>query len=488
MIRKWRLRVAASCAVLLWTGCASSEGSAPPEPAATVEATTSVADTDGAVAENAEAGEGQTELFSMEDHIRWLIGVLDAGQFDPAEANQRFDASFLAQVPVAALDAPLGQIAPPESAPWRVVDDHREDLVAEIIVESAIGARITITLALAATSPHRIEGLHLQPAETELPNDYTLAQLDLDLAAFAPDRALGIYDVTNGECDAIHELDAHRPLAIGSIFKLWVLAELAHQIREGAVTWDEPLPVQADLRSNPAGQVFQLDDGDTLSLREYAEAMISISDNTATDHLIGRLGREAVETAVVRAGVAQPELNRPLLATRELFWLKYLADPPNPPDWNTADTEGRRAILAGLDGTTVPWVLDPTLASASNAEGLPQDRPRNLEIEYFASSRDLCHTLIHLDELASTPGLEPVGGILSINPGAQLDPDTWTEVRFKGGSEPGVFALAWWLARDDGRRFVVTGVLNDPDTALDEIAASDLINNAIDLIPPRNAP
>ena len=42
MIRKWRLRVAASCAVLLWTGCASSKRTAPPEPAAAVEATTSV--------------------------------------------------------------------------------------------------------------------------------------------------------------------------------------------------------------------------------------------------------------------------------------------------------------------------------------------------------------------------------------------------------------------------------------------------------------
>jgi hypothetical protein len=84
--------------------------------------------------------------------------------------------------------------------------------------------------------------------------------------------------------------------------------------------------------------------------------------------------------------------------------------------------------------------------------------------------------------LASTSGLEPVADILSINPGARLDTNTWTEVRFKGGSEPGVFALTWWLERDDGRQFVVTGLLNDPDSAFNELAAADLINNAIELI------
>ncbi len=354
----------------------------------------------------------------MDDHIGWLIGVLDAGEFDPAEVTERFDPSFLAQIPVAALNAPLGQLAPPGSAPWRVLSDTRDDRTAEIAVESADGTHLTITLALAGTEPYRIEGLLLQPTETELPEGYTLTRLDTDMAALAPETALGIYDVTNGSCEVIHEHNGDRPLAIGSIFKLWVLAELANQIHKGFADWDEPLAVQADLRSNPAGGVFQLDDGDTLTLREHAEAMISISDNTATDHLIDRLGREPVETAMARAGVVEPSLNQPLLATRELFWLKYLAEAPNPPDWYDADTDGRRTILAALDGETVPWVLNPALATEPNAKGLTQDQPRNLDIEYFASAQDLCRTLIHLDDLSSESGLEPVADILSINPGA----------------------------------------------------------------------
>lgn len=230
------------------------------------------------------------------------------------------------------------------------------------------------------------------------------------------------------------------------------------------------------------GQVFQRSDGDTLTLREYAEVMISISDNTATDHLIDRLGRESIEAAMTRAGVTDPAPNQPFLATREVFWLKYSTQEPNPSDWYDADVAGRRDILDSPEGKTVPWVDDPRVVAEANADGVPLGQPRNLDIEYIASPQDLCRTLVHLDELASTPGLEPVADILSLNPGVPLDPDTWTDVRFKGGSEPGVVALAWWPGRSDGRQFVVAGALNDPDLAFDQIAATQLITNAIGLI------
>jgi len=88
--------------------------------------------------------------------------------------------------------------------------------VAEITVESADGTRLTITLGLASTEPHEIEGLLLQPADTDLPEGYTLAQLEADMAAFAPQTALRIYDVTNGSCDAVHERNGDQPVAVGS--------------------------------------------------------------------------------------------------------------------------------------------------------------------------------------------------------------------------------------------------------------------------------
>lgn len=76
-------------------GCASIDATAPAEPSAAVDATSTTG-----------AGDApEAAVFTVDDHIGWLIGVLDAGEFDHAEATERFDTSFLAQVPVATLNA-----------------------------------------------------------------------------------------------------------------------------------------------------------------------------------------------------------------------------------------------------------------------------------------------------------------------------------------------------------------------------------------------
>ena len=49
--------------------------------------------------------------------------------------------------------------------------------------------------------------------------------------------------------------------------------------------------------------------------------MISISDNTAADMLIARLGRTAVEDALKTSGMADPSRDRPFLTSRESFTL-----------------------------------------------------------------------------------------------------------------------------------------------------------------------
>jgi len=59
---------------------------------------------------------------------------------------------------------------------------------------------------------------------------------------------------------------------------------------------------------------------------ELANRMISISDNTATDHLLLTVGREAVESIQAAMGHSAPGLNAPFITTRELFVLKVTAD------------------------------------------------------------------------------------------------------------------------------------------------------------------
>ncbi|MGF1598931.1 MAG: serine hydrolase [Acidimicrobiales bacterium] len=271
---------------------------------------------------------------------------------------------------------------------------------------------------------------------------------------------------------------------LGSVFKLWLLADLADRIAAGEATWDEKVPVDDRYKSSPDGEVFTMEPGTEISLEELAMLMISISDNSATDHLMAYLGRDRVEAVLDRIGVADPAANVPMLSTQALFQLKFVAAGPSSDDWRALDEEGRRTLLADIDEAVLPWVQDPDAFDLINADGVPVDQPRDLDLEWFATPGDLCRTLTYLADRAETPGLEPVAAILEANPGLGLpfDRDRWPTIRFKGGSEPGVVAGAWWFEGDDGRRYVVAGGLADPESPVPEIDGALALASAITLV------
>ena len=65
-----------------------------------------------------------------------------------------------------------------------------------------------------------------------------------------------------------------------------VLAEVAREIASGRRSWNDTLAIRDEWKSLPSGTMQNLPEGTEVTLREAAEAMISISDNTATDHLV----------------------------------------------------------------------------------------------------------------------------------------------------------------------------------------------------------
>src|SRR5690606_4999120 len=167
-------------------------------------------------------------------------------------------------------------------------------------------------------------------------------------------------------------------------------------------------------------------------------------DNTATDHLVSLLGRETVEQAQAAYGHGAPDVNRPLLTTRELFQLKWQVDDAARAGYLDAGEAERRAFLDELAGEP----LEVDLAGATGPVA-PDD------LEWFASAGELCSALARLDQTAAQPGLEPVAEALGTNPLVRLD-DTgqWTRFAAKGGSEPGVLSYTFLLERaDDGRAF-----------------------------------
>lgn len=484
---------------LLAAACSSSDGGddqAVEPTTSTAESTTTTATdtTTTAVETTTTTSEPEPDSVASDMPARtqldWFVEILNApGEPDTAAIEERFSPEFLEQVSVDQIVGFFPQLFTLAEPPF-VVEEFEEgptNLQGEAVLLGTNGARLTAQISVTADPPHLIEGLLLNPVTAELPATVSIEAIDEQLNNRAAQSSLGVYDVTGGSCEAVHELRTTTPIVLGSVFKLWVLGALAHEIDAGRAAWDETTIVTDALRSSPDGQIFELDTGSEVTLLELAEVMISISDNTATDILISRLGREVVEAEMQRAGVADPSANVPLLSTGNLFELKFLADPPNSDDYRELDEAGRRALLAELDRAVLPWV-DPEitleeLAESTNADGVPSDQPRDLDLEWFATAPDLCRTLVRLGQLAETTGLEPVASILEMNAGAGIpfDRDRWPTIRFKGGSEPGVLAGAWWFERADGQRFVVAGGVSDPDEPVGQDAILTLAS-AIQLV------
>jgi beta-lactamase class A len=201
--------------------------------------------------------------------------------------------------------------------------------------------------------------------------------------------------------------------------------------------------------------------------------MISQSDNTATDHLIDRLGREAVEESFASMGHSHPELNTPLLMTREWFAIKM----------RFSDRDIHRYELAG-EATRREIIQEMAIPNAATlAEWEPWLAFRAIDtIEWFASATDLCTAMASLLETARHEGMQPVLDALSLQPGITFDPAVWSYVGYKGGYETGVKSDVWLLQRVDGRWFVMAGIINNIQAEIDGYGFTDLMIAAADLL------
>ena len=296
---------------------------------------------------------------------------------------------------------------------------------------------------------------------------------DSSFETVAPRTGFLAAEVVDGACEPVHALRAEAPIAIASVFKLWVLAELVAQVESGDAEWDEPLAIRQEWKSLPSGSMIAYADGAEFPLSLYAEQMIRESDNTATDHLIHHLGRERIEADLVRFGHASPELNLPLLTTREFFTFKIGMTERQVAEYLAATESDRRTMLGEV---VDPYpLLDVGWGTWNSPELIDT-------VEWFASPGDICRVLAYLYGRSSEPGMGPLWGIMMQNRGGAIDAGRWPEAGFKGGFEAGVYNLTWLLRRGDDRIFVLTAGFNDPARFVDQGWCGVLALQAIDLL------
>ena len=78
--------------------------------------------------------------------------------------------------------------------------------------------------------------------------------------------------------------------------------------------------------------------------------------------------------------------------------------------------------------------------------------------------------------------MAPVLNALSLQPGITFDPADWSYVGYKGGYETGVRSDVWLLQRNDGRWFVLAGIVNNYQAEIDHYGHTNLMIAAADLL------
>ncbi len=98
-------------------------------------------------------------------------------------------------------------------------------------------------------------------------------------------------------------LDEEEPVVAASVFKIWVLLELCRQAFGGEGSLTERIRVASEDRVlGPTGLSVLLDEAE-LSVRDLAASMMSVSDNTATDVLMARVGLDRIQEGLRRLGL-----------------------------------------------------------------------------------------------------------------------------------------------------------------------------------------
>jgi len=101
-----------------------------------------------------------------------------------------------------------------------------------------------------------------------------------------------------------------------SSIKLTVLLELMRQAQEGKLSLDEKHTVRRSemTRGDTEPILTMLGDGTvTMTLRDLAIFMVVLSDNTATNILIDRLGMDNINAGVIRLGLKETRLRRRMI-------------------------------------------------------------------------------------------------------------------------------------------------------------------------------
>ena len=398
-----------------------------------------------------------------------LIAILNGG----GDVAATFAPEFLAQIPEAQIRGIAAQLTGQLGKAVKVASLKPAGTTRAVLVIGFEKGSATMQVALDPGPTAKIAGLGITGTQTAAVAGFaTLADVAAAFKALPGQTGFVVADLAP-KAAPLAALEADRPLAIGSTFKLVILAELVRAIDAGVRKWDDAIVL--DGTELPAGGFNKMPKGTSVPLRKLAEEMIRISDNSATDIMIRTLWREKIEAMQARLGIKAPAANVPFLTTMEAFKLKGVAQGALGRRYLALDVKGKRKLLAGEVAATPGSAI-----GALFADGKPVLIDK---LEWFASPSDLARTMAWFDAHRATVGGKEAMRILGINPGVSpAVARKFAYVGYKGGSEPGVISMTALVRDKSDKARVVSASWNNPVAAVDELAFIALVNHAVELL------
>lgn len=334
-----------------------------------------------------------------------------------------FSTAFLSQIPVTKVDGILAQLTS-SLGDYGGIEGSHGDFIARF-------AKGTQEVLVHLDAQNNIDSLLFKPPKLTTSLDDALRALQRSSGTLS-------YVIIEGRSERA-ALNASTPLAIGSTFKLAVLAALRDRVARGELHWADVVSLDPQWKSLPSGVMQTWPDELPVTLATYAAQMISISDNPAADALIRIVGPSALAPYAGK--------NTPFLTTREVFVMKSTPGAARGAAFRAAsNTAERVAVLHAVDTMALPR------AGEVIAEPL-------LDLEWHYSVRELCALM---DRVADLP-------LMTINAGV-ADPGAFRRVAYKGGSDSGVVNLTTHVTTRRGTQICFSATVNDATKPVDESA------------------
>jgi beta-lactamase class A len=387
-----------------------------------------------------------------------LITILRDAKVDEAT----FAPAFLAQVPATQVEGVARQLREANGTVIGVESVTAESATQAVVTIGYANATVTARIALEAPEPHRFIGLLITGVERR---GDSFAMVVDEMKKLPGTTALLVSKLGDDAPAPLAELSAETPLATGSMFKLFVLAELARATEAKERAWTDVVPLGT--ASLPSGVTQNWPKGLPVTLATLATQMISISDNTATDTLIEALGHPKIDA--MRASVGTTAGALPVLSTLDAFALKMPANEALRKRWIAGGLSERRQVLNDLQ----------TTVSALNASVLAGPPLHIDTVEWPATMTEIARILDTVRRSNSQTALD----ILAVNPALTADVrGRFDVVGYKGGSESGVVALSWLLKTKSGDWYAVAGAWNNKDAAVDNGAFTALMQRIVAMV------